>query len=224
MKTRVLLAVVGFVVGLLMVATLRWHAGSTGVLGSLSTFATPLYAAVTAIAAFWFLRVGVPLNGAGFGTSLPPLTIAALALIGVFCLQMNEAFLEPVWERVLGSERDLTRFSAVGGSISALMLVLALNWTFAAFGEEFAFRILLMRGIAFSLGDSRAAFVVALLLQSLIFGLVHAYQGSVGIVGTMSSGLIFGSLTWASRGTIWPAALAHGLNNTIGLVQLYLAG
>ena len=224
MKSRAPVAVVGFALGLLLVAGLRLQAGSAGVLASVSAFATPLYVAVTVAAALSFLRLGVPLNGLGFRSSLSPLTIVALALIGVGCLQMYGTFLEPFWERILGSERDLTRFAEVGGSMSELMAVLALSWTFAAFGEELAFRILLMRGIAHSLGDSRIAFLVALLLQALIFGLVHAYQGPVGIAGTMSSGLILGALTWAARGTIWPAALAHGLNNTIGLLQLYLAG
>jgi membrane protease YdiL (CAAX protease family) len=224
MKSRALLAVAGFSLGLLVVGGLRLQAGGTGVLASLSGFATPLYVTVTVIAAFSFRRLGVPLNGFGFRTPLSSLAVLALALIGVGCLQISGAFLGPVWERVFGSERDLTRFAEVGGSMSELMAVLALSWTFAAFGEEFAFRILLMRGIAFSLGDSRFAFVLALLLQALIFGLVHAYQGPVGIAGTMSSALIFGALIWAARGTIWPAALAHGLNNTIGLLQLYLAG
>jgi len=223
MKSRVPLAVASFALGLLLAAALRLQAGSTDTLAWLSTLATPLYVAVTAIAATTLSRLGVPLNGFGFRTSVPPLTIVALALVGVGCLRVYGVFLEPVWERVLGSERDLTRFADVGGSVSNLMEVLALSWTFAAFGEEFAFRILLMRGIAFSLGDKRFALVVALLLQALIFGLVHAYQGPAGIVGALSSGLILGALTWAARGTIWPAAIAHGLNNTIGLLQLYVA-
>lgn len=224
MNFRVPVAVAGFALGLLLVAGLRWQAGGTGMLASLSAFATPLYVSVTVIAAIAFVRLSVPLNGLGFRTSLSPLTVVVLALVGVACLQIYGLFLEPVWERVFGAERDLTRFAGVGGSMSELAAVLALSWTFAAFGEEFAFRILLMRGIAFCLGETRFAFLAALLLQALIFGLVHAYQGPVGIAGTMSSGLIFGALTWAARGTIWPAALAHGLNNTIGLLQLYLAG
>ena len=105
-----------------------------------------------------------------------------------------------------------------------MLKLMALSWTFAAFGEELAFRILLMRGIAFALGDTRLAFGVALVAQAVVFGLVHAYQGPAGIVGTGINALIFGGLTLAARGSIWPAAIAHGSNNSIGIVALYLSG
>ena len=78
-----------------------------------------------------------------------------------------------------------------------------------------------MRGIAFVLGDSRMAFTIALLVQAVVFGLVHAYQGPAGVIGSTISGLVFGGLTLAARGSIWPAAIAHGLNNTIGIIELY---
>ena len=112
----------------------------------------------------------------------------------------------------------------VGFSLGLLTFGWLRTQSGAAFGEELTFRILLMRGIAFALGDSRVAFALALLLQAMIFGLVHAYQGPAGIAGTMTSGLIYGALTLAACGSIWPAALAHGINNTIGLLQLYSAG
>jgi hypothetical protein len=99
---------------------------------------------------------------------------------------------------------------------------LVTNWTFAAFGEEFAYRILLMRAIAYVLGDTRFALVCAVLLQAVIFGLVHAYQGTAGIAGSAISGVVFGAVTVAARWSIWPAALAHGGNNTFGIVALYL--
>ena len=120
--------------------------------------------------------------------------------------------------------RDLARFSGVSGSSVELMKLLALNWAVAAFGEELAFRIVLMRGIAFALGDSRTAFGVALIFQAVVFGLVHAYQGPAGISGAAINGLIFGGLTLAARGSIWPAAIAHGSSNTIGIMELYLSG
>jgi hypothetical protein len=222
MNSRASVVVAGYSLGLLLVAGLRLEAGSGNVLGSLSTLATPLYVMVTAVAAVLLMRLGTPLRGFGFRSALSRSRILALALIGFVCLQVHGAFLEPVWERALGTGRDLGRFADVSGSISRLIAVLALSWTFAAFGEEFAFRILLLRGTAFALGDGRLALVAALLLQALIFGLVHAYQGPVGIAATMSHGLILGALTLAARGTIWPAALAHGFNNTVGLMLVYL--
>ena len=66
------------------------------------------------------------------------------------------------------------------------------------------------------------AFGIALIAQAIIFGLIHVYQGPAGLVGTGLNGLIFGGLTLAARGCIWPAAIAHGSSNTIGILSLYL--
>jgi membrane protease YdiL (CAAX protease family) len=40
------------------------------------------------------------------------------------------------------------------------------------------------------------------------------------MAGSASSGLVFGVVTLAGRWSIWPAALAHGINNTIGILEL----
>jgi len=71
--------------------------------------------------------------------------------------------------------RDVTRFDAVKGSFTESATVLAINWTLAEFGEEIAFRSLLMRGIAYALGDSRVVFGIALVPQAIIFGIGNAY-------------------------------------------------
>lgn len=55
----------------------------------------------------------------------------------------------------------------------------------------------------------------------MMFGLIHAYQGPAGIAGSTVSGLVFGTVTIAGRWSIWPAAFAHGTNNTIGIIALY---
>ena len=54
-----------------------------------------------------------------------------------------------------------------------------------------------------------------------MFGLIHAYQGPTGIVSSATSGLVFGAITLVGRWSIWPAAIAHGVNNTIGILSLY---
>lgn len=216
--------VVTFATGLLGVAWLRLQTGSEGVPGALSNYATLIYIGLTVLAAVLLNRAGVPFRSLGFGKPHRPLLYLGLAAAGVGLLQISGVVLGPVWEHLFSADRDLSRFSDVSGSLPQLLAVLALSWSVAAFGEELAFRIVLMRSVAFVLGDSRAAFAIALVVQAMIFGLVHAYQGPAGIAGTFTSGLIYGGLTLAARGSIWPAALAHGVNNSIGLVTIYAAG
>ena len=213
-----------FSASLLVSGVLRFYNLRTDHPPQLTAYASLIYIGVTILAAVLLSRAGVPMKRLGFGLSFEPARYLVLAAIGVGVVQITGLFLEPLTERVFGETRDLARFSAVAGSPTALIKLMALNWTFAAFGEELAFRIVLMRGVAFALGDSRAAFGIALIVQAVVFGLVHAYQGPAGIIGTGINGLIFGGLIVAARGSIWPAAIAHGSSNTIGILSLYLAG
>lgn len=213
-----------FTAGLLMSAYLRFvHLGSVDP-PALATYATEIYIGITVFAAVVLRRLVAPVSRLGFHATPGPMRVLLLAAAGVALIQLTGYLLEPLFERLLGGTRDLTRFSGVAASPAELLKLMALSWTFAAFGEELAFRILLMRGVAFALGDSRLAFGIALIVQAIVFGLVHAYQGPAGIVGTAINALIFGGLTLAARGSIWPAAVAHGANNTIGIVALYLSG
>lgn len=211
-----------FVATILFVAALRNAGVHGGFLSPLAGWATPLYIAATIGAIVMFRHMGVSFDRLGFGLGIRWYHLL-LALAGVALLQLSAATIGPLLEQVFGAGRDLSRFAAVEGSLQALLVTLALSWTLAAFGEELAFRIVMLRGIALALGESRAAWVIAVLLQALVFGLVHLYQGPVGVIGATISGLVFGTLTVLARGSIWPAALAHGTNNTIGLLAIYTA-
>ena len=123
---------------------------------------------------------------------------------------------------MMGETRNLERFADVESSLSSLVVLLVTSWTLAAFGEEFIYRIVLMRSLSYIFGDTRKAQVWALIIQAIMFGLIHAYQGSVGIIGSTVSGLVFGTVVILTGWSIWPAALAHGTNNTIGIISLYI--
>ena len=218
---RVAAIVAVFAAGLLTVATLRFLDLRTEDPPAVAAYATLIYIGLTVLTAILLIRTGVPIRRLGFTMAVRPWVVIALALLGVAILQLSGSLLAPVWEHAFGSGRDLTRFSGVAGSPGELIRLLTLNWTVAAFGEELAFRIVLMRGIAYALGDGRKAFAVALVLQAIIFGFIHSYQGPAGVAGSAISGLVYGGLTLAARWSIWPAAIAHGLNNTIGIMEVY---
>ena len=210
---RVHATVVGFALGLLAMGALRYLE---------SGLATPGYIALTIFCAISLQRSGVPLNRFGFALR-PNVRMVALALLAIAFLQLLNHYVYPLIEQGLSVEPDLQRFDGVADSVPTLMALLLFSWTFAALGEELAYRVILLRGIAFVLGDSRAATAAALVLQALIFGLVHAYQGPAGIITASISGLVFGALIVSCRGSIWPVFIAHGGNNTIGILLLYQA-
>lgn len=220
MRKRVAWLVFGLGLGLSFMGALRLAAVHPGALTPVARFATPGYVLITVVFTILLVRAGLPLNRFGFGAG-PDLRQVALALAAVAALRLFAATGAPLMEELLGGPRNLERFAGVEGSAWGLAALLTRSWTLAAFGEEFAYRIVLMRGISFGLGDSRTGCAVALVVQAVLFGLIHAYQGPAGIAGSAVSGLIFGAVTLAGRWSIWPAALAHGINNTIGILELY---
>jgi membrane protease YdiL (CAAX protease family) len=211
----------GFSLAIMLVAVLRVaEVGQTDI-GLPSGLATPLYVVCTVVFIVMLARAGERMGGFGFRVPIKVLRAIGLGALGIVLLQVSAQTLHPLIEQALGTSRDLSRFADVAGNPDELMRLLVFSWIFAAFGEEIAFRIALMRGLSISLGDDRNARVIALFVQAVIFGLVHLYQGPAGVVGTMISGLVFGAVTLLGRGSIWPAVIAHGGNNTIGILAIY---
>ncbi len=215
------LLVIGLSVGLLFMGALRYSSSHPNILTPLAEYATFGYILIAVIFTIILFRAGLPLNRFGFGIR-PDLKQLFLAIIAIVILRLFAFGIEPLIEELVGSPSNLERFSDVEGSMSSLVGLLIMNWTIAAFGEEFTYRIVLMRGISFIFNDTRQAQIAAVIIQSVMFGLIHAYQGPAGIVGSTFSGLVFGAVTIAGRWSIWPAAIAHGTNNTFGIIALYM--
>jgi membrane protease YdiL (CAAX protease family) len=225
-RPRALVIAGAFAAGLVLAGLLRAAGTGAGpaMLASLAGLATPLYILLTIAAALGLARCGAPLRRFGFGPPFRPGFHVALAVGAIIVLRLAAIGLEPLLEAVFGAGRDLERFGDLEGSKAAMVRLLAFSWTFAAFGEEIAFRIVLMGGLAHGLGGSRGARVAALLLQAIVFGLVHLYQGPAGVAGATVNGLFFGAVVLVARGSIWPAALAHGGSNTLSILELYAGG
>lgn len=84
----------------------------------------------------------------------------------------------------------------------------------AGLGEEVAFRGYLMPALTQLFGWEWGA----ALLSSGVFGLLHAYQGWLGILRTALLGLVLAA-SFIVSGVLWPAILAHAILDIIaGLV------
>jgi membrane protease YdiL (CAAX protease family) len=95
-------------------------------------------------------------------------------------------------------------------------------WTFAAFGEEVAYRGYLLRRAA-DLGNwSTTACAFGLLWSSVLFGFGHYYKGPAGILESTVSGLILGGAYLMTKRNLWAAIFAHGLSDTFAAVATYL--
>jgi hypothetical protein len=129
----------------------------------------------------------------------------------------------PLANHVSGSRQDLSGFADVEGDLGLLLLLVALSWTLAAFVEEFAFRGYLLTRLRETLGGGRTATVLAVLVSSVLFGILHSEQGLIGVLIVSLDAIAFSILRLHYR-TLWAPVLAHGFNNTLGFVAFFFVG
>ena len=128
---------------------------------------------------------------------------------------------EPFFDALTGRSQDLSQFDAMRGNLPFLIVMLLLNWTLAAFGEEMVYRGFLMNRLVDLFGDTRLGWGMALVGSSLFFSSGHVWQGVSGVLDSGAMGLLYGGLYLASGRNLWVPVFAHGVNNTIGLILLY---
>jgi CAAX protease family protein len=149
--------------------------------------------------------------------------VAGTAAFAVAWSVFQLAVTMPVANHVSGERQDMGVFADVQGDVGLLLLLVVLSWTLGAFVEEMAFRGFLLSRLREVLGASPFALAVAVLLSSLLFGILHSEQGLVGVVVVALDGIAFCALRLFYR-TVWASVLAHGFNNTLGLVTFFFIG
>lgn len=164
----------------------------------------------SSIATLWILGTACWLVGSRDGgaaalglVALPPIPFVfwtlALTLAGLLLIVLFHAF--ALWAGLHDSdllEQLLPRTGRERGVFALLSVA-------AGFGEELAYRgyAILILAPLFGVGAGAV-------LSTVVFGIVHAYQGGLGIVRT---GLMGGVLAWGylAAGSLWPAIAAHVL-------------
>ena len=144
------------------------------------------------------------------------LAAAALRiLLGQFVVDPLTARIWPPANGPAGSE-EIT-----GNLMSALQWLLVV-WTFAAFGEEIAYRGYLLTRAADVGRRSPAAYWISMVLVSILFGYGHYYKGPAGIVDSGVAGLVLGAAYLLSGRNLWVSILAHGFIDTFGIAVLFI--
>ena len=85
----------------------------------------------------------------------------------------------------------------------------------AGFGEEVAYRGYALTALMLATGSA----ALALIVTSATFGMLHAYQGPVGVVRTGVVGLIMGA-AFLHTGNLWPPIIAHAIINLLAGLAL----
>jgi membrane protease YdiL (CAAX protease family) len=130
--------------------------------------------------------------------------------------------LDPLIDRLTGHPADLSDFVAVRGNVSMLLFWLLVSWLLGAFGEELAYRGYVMNRIADLAPQRVSGLSVAVLFSALLFGASHISQGLSGVISNFVGGLVYGGLYVLAGRNLWVPILAHGLEDTIGFLLIFL--
>jgi membrane protease YdiL (CAAX protease family) len=143
-------------------------------------------------------------------------------VIGVGYQYFSLYILEPLIARLTGNLPDVSQFAPLIGNTFFLVMSLLVSWTLAGFGEELVFRGYLMNRVADLVGSNRSGWLISLIVVSILFGITHFYQGISGIIVITLHGLLLGALYLATGRNLWVPIIAHGLNDTVGFILIYL--
>jgi len=119
------------------------------------------------------------------------------------------------------SEPDISRFNPITGNLSLLLLVVTFALTTNAFGEEMLFRAFLTTWFADVLHKTRAGWILAALVSSVLFGLAHYGEGITGIFTNGSFGLLFAFIYVRNRRNLLSLIIAHGILNSLRYLLIY---
>jgi membrane protease YdiL (CAAX protease family) len=109
----------------------------------------------------------------------------------------------------------------ITGNIMLALVGLLIVWTFAAFGEEIAYRGYLLTRAAETGRQTTAAYWVGIVFISVLFGYGHYYKGPAGILDSGVAGLVLGAAYMLAGRNLWASILAHGFIDTFAVVSLF---
>lgn len=173
----------------------------------------------------WMKRQKIPFSRVGL-FRFPLSRSLFLLVIVIFTIDfLSVALTTAALGSVFGEAEQVARFQALPGNLPLLLLILPLSWVFV-FGEEFFFRGFLLTTLAENFGGSRVAWLAAVFIQGVAFGLIHLEQGPAQVINIGVGGAVFGAVFLYTRknpkrGGLWPLIIVHGITNTLGFVLLF---
>ena len=149
-------------------------------------------------------------------------TIAIGVLCGVGIEAMELFVTQPLLVRLTHKWPNLAEFAALRSNWKLLPLALLFTWTLAAFGEEMVYRGYLMNRVADLFGRTRLAWILSLVMVSVIFGFAHIYQGVTGVTENAIDGFLLGLMYLRCDRKLSVPIIAHGITDTVDFLLIFL--
>jgi membrane protease YdiL (CAAX protease family) len=141
---------------------------------------------------------------------------------GVFMEALELFVTQPLLARLLGKMPDLSDFADVVGNLKLMLIYMLLLWTLGALGEEIDYRGYLMNRVAGLFRNTKTAWVVSLVVASIVFGCAHLDQGSTGMIENIWAGFLLGGLYLACGRNLAVPVIAHAVGDTVDFLLIYL--
>lgn len=146
--------------------------------------------------------------------------ISVLVIILLLTKGLEAAGLTFISEPIEG---ETERWGDIEGNLQLYLILIALSWVSAGFGEEMFFRGFLITRLKTLLGDIYLSSAITVLLAALMFGYVHIYyQGLTSFVNASVIGVIFGMYFLLYKKNLWPLVIAHGFINSLGFTSEFM--
>ncbi len=146
--------------------------------------------------------------------------LIALAAAGVRIL-LGQFVIEPVTGFFWPAPTAPALANKITGNAKIALLALLLVWTFAAFGEEIAYRGYLLTRAADIGRRWIIAYWLGIVLVSVLFGYGHYYKGPSGIIDSGIAGLILGTAYMLAHRNLWACIFTHGFIDTFGVIDAF---
>jgi hypothetical protein len=175
---------------------------------------------VVGLASIW-LRDGT-LSSMGFKrpASWRRIFLIALVAAGVRIL-VGQFVIEPITGFFWPAPTAPALANEITGNAKIALLALLLVWTFAAFGEEIAYRGYLLTRAADIGKRSTTAYWIGIVVVSILFGYGHYYKGPSGIIDSGIAGLILGATYMLAGRNLWACILTHGFIDTFAVIDAF---
>lgn len=175
---------------------------------------------VLGLASIW-LRDGT-LSSMGFKrpASWRRIFLIALVAAGVRIL-VGQFVIEPITGFFWPAPTAPALANEITGNAKIALLALLLVWTFAAFGEEIAYRGYLLTRAADIGKRSTTAYWIGIVVVSILFGYGHYYKGPSGIIDSGIAGLILGATYMLAGRNLWACILTHGFIDTFAVIDAF---
>ncbi len=148
--------------------------------------------------------------------------ILLIALVAaILRILLGQFLIEPVTGFFWPKPTAPALANEITGSVKIALVALLLVWTFAAFGEEIAYRGYLLTRADDIGRRSAAAYWIGIVLVSILFGYGHYYKGASGVIDSGVAGLILGTAYMLAGRNLWASILAHGFIDTFGVIDAF---